>query len=454
MIRFEPDGPTRPASVGIGLTRWLALRQDYLGTIARLRRDGGDVVHSRIAGEHYWDLLSPSSVREALVEHADVLTRWERAVDVFSQLFGEAVLTTEGAAWKRHRQALRPALKSSAVERHAALIRDVADAELDEALPAGLTDAVVDVDRLLSRTTLNVILRLLFGEGASPGEADEALRAARTLGAIAFREMFWPTTLPDWLPLPGKAAKREALATLRVLIGARLDGGRPGYGGPLLGRASRGHERDEADALDGCERFDLGMTLLQAGHETTAAALTWWVYLLARHPAFLHTVVDEIDRELGGARPTAKNVGSLRLLSASLKEAMRLYPPIAVLMSRRTVAPLRLGDRLVPAGSILRFSVWELHRDPESHDEPERFRPERFLPGRSAPPRGAYVPFGVGPRICVGQHLALLQMRLVGATFLQKFRLGTNPHPPICEPEMQIVLRPKQALTLRLIRRP
>lgn len=156
------------------------------------------------------------------------------------------------------------------------------------------------------------------------------------------------------------------------------------------------------------EVFDQCLVSFQAGHETTATALTWWSALLLAHPAAARRARAEVDAVLGGAPPGPGDMHRLPWLQATLKEALRLYPPTTALMTRRCTAPLRPGGHTLPARTMLRVTVWAIHRDPRWFPAPDTFRPERFLPDAPPPPRGAYLPFGLGPRACIGQHFAQL----------------------------------------------
>jgi cytochrome P450 len=161
----------------------------------------------------------------------------------------------------------------------------------------------------------------------------------------------------------------------------------------------------------------------------------------------------EVDALLAGRAPTADDAGALPFLSATLKEAMRLYPPVAGLLTRRLTRDITLGGVRLPARTLVRVTPWLLHRDPKAWpDAPLAFKPERFLAGAAEIPRGAYIPFGLGPRVCLGQHFAVLEMTLIAALLLQRFELApVGPEAP--RPRMAVTLRPDGGLTLRLKRR-
>ncbi|MBN8504294.1 MAG: cytochrome P450 [Burkholderiales bacterium] len=424
-------------------TRWWGLpllremARDYLGQAEGLRRTHGTLVRTQVVRERMLDVYDPALLRELLVEHHEALVRWERGPEVFAEVMGQSVLVAEGAGWQRLRRVLMPAFSSRRVPSYAGLMGEAAEAHLRSA--AG----VQDVGLLFSRITMDVMLRALFGQALGRDGAQVAADV-QTLSEAGFREMFWPVTLPDWLPLPGKAAKRSALKRLRGLI-------RDGLANPSAGSLAAGLRQarsDHGESLSETELRDQCMVSFQAGHETSATALLWWSALLANHPAEQRCLREEVDGTLQGRAPSGQD--PLPRLDASLKEAMRLYPPVAALLTRRLLRPIQLQGLALPAGLLLRFTLHTLHHDPSLWDEPERFRPQRFLPGAAPPPRGAYLPFGVGPRVCLGQHFAMQEMQLVAAQLLQRFALHplSGDAPPV--PRLRVTLRPLAPLRLEL----
>lgn len=455
-VRGPVPRPPGPPSPWFGFPLLRALQRDYLGFVRHLHRTHGDITCMRLVHEHAYDLFSPELVREALVDHADHLVRWERGVEVFAEVFGASVLTTEGAVWQRQRRMLQPAFTPKRVAGYAALMREAAAGALDAAVPAGQPSALVEMDALFSRLAMDVILRTLFSHAASAEDARAAISATRVLSESAMREMFWPVTLPDHWPLPGKGAKRRALRDLKGLVGRHIRArrARPDAeaGDDLLSRLLALRDEPTGEALSEAEVFDQCMVSFQAGHETTATALLWWSRLMAEHPEAARRAHDEVDRTLQGRPPGPEDLPALAWLGASLKEAMRLYPPTAALMTRRTTQDITLGGWAIPKGSLLRITLTELHLDARAFPEPQAFRPERFLPDAPPPPRGAWMPFGAGPRVCIGQHFAMLEMTLVAAMLLQRYRLALPAEAKPCEPVLNVTLRPRGGLQLWLHR--
>ena len=441
---------------GLGLLRGMV--RDYLGFVGDLHRVHGDVTFMRLGKELAYDVFDPVLVRAALVAQADRLIRWERGIEVFEQAFGQSVLVTEGNTWQRQRRLLMPGFAPRRVQGYATLMTSAARGALDEAVPAGARQAEVDVVELMNRLTMDVILRTLFSQ-PERGESREAVRATQVLSHCAMREMFWPMTLPDRWPLPGKRAKRWALRTLHGLVKRHIDerlhapadlAGRD----DLLAMLLAARDDTTGQALSPAEVHDQCLVMFQAGHDTSATALSWWAWLMARHPEAQQRAREEVKALLDRREPQAADVAGLDWLAATLKEAMRLYPPVGALMSRRVVQPLRLGGWTVPAGALLRVTPAVIHRDPRWFPDPTAFRPERFAASAVPPPRGAWMPFGAGPRVCMGQHFAMLEMSLVAALMLQRYEIQAPPGASSPEPALQVTLKPKGPLHLRLTRLP
>ena len=448
--------PPGPSARWWGLPLLREMHADYLGFIARLQRDHGDVTCMRLGNERAIDVFDPAIARSVLVDQADRLVRWERGIEVFEQLFGQSVLVTEGATWQRQRRMLQPAFTPARVAGYAASMREAAQEALDGLLPTGAAEGLVDMDDLFSRLAMDVILRTLFNSRVQ-ADSQDAARAVQVLSACAIQEMFWPVTLPDWLPLPGKAAKRRSLRTLRELVGrhVRERAASPAATtrGDLLDMLLSLRDENSGEPLTDQEVFDQCMVAFQAGHETSATALLWWSRLLAEHPDEAARVQQEVDAVLGERDPVPKDMAALPRLTASLKEAMRLYPPIAALLTRRATQDLQVGRWTVPRGTLVRVTPWVLQRDPRVFEQPEAFRPERFAPDAPPPPRGAWMPFGSGPRVCIGQHFAMLEMTLLAAMLLQRYTLELPDGAGPVRPVMQVTLRPEGDMRLLLRRR-
>lgn len=434
-----------------GESRWLglpdmrAMARDFLGFIGT-RRHYGDLSKHRVLHERAIDIFDPELARQFLIDHHDAMIRYERGTEVFSQSSGQSVLVTEGVTWQRQRRMLHAAFTPRAVSGYAGLMVDATRQTLDR-IRAGLTD----MDALFTGLTMDVILRTLFSASAAQ-DSQAAAEAMQTLTHLGLREMFWPFSPPAWLPTEHNRRKRAALRTLDDLITRHIEMRRqspaPNANDVLAMLLAL---RDEADgaALHPTEVRDQCAVTFQAGHETTASALLWWSAMMAAYPHAQQRARDEVTAVLAGRTPTADATAQLPWLTATLKETLRLYPSIPLLMTRRTTADIEFAGYRVPRRTLVRIAPWYLQRDERHFDAPEEFRPERFLPGAAPIPRGAWMPFGVGPRVCLGQHFAMLEMTIIAAMLLQRFVLSID-RPVSLNPVFHISLRPEGGLRLML----
>ncbi len=443
-----PPGP--PA----GVTGWGLLRRmsrDLLGTLDGWRREYGGLVHLRIWPEHQVVVTEPELVRELLVQHHDALIRWERAIHVFAQIHGHSVLTSEGAPWRVKRQALQPAFAPREVQ---AFVPDIAEAAAGAFARWRGGENDWPVENGFTSLGMDVILRMLFSS-AIDADARLAERAVHDVIVAGNGEMYWPATSPDWVPW--KRAKREGKRVLRELIGrhveARLAAPRERWPEDLLARLLALH-LDDPHAWPLQAVRDECMTTFLAGHETAAATLTWWAWCMADNPAAQAAAQAEVDGVLQGRVPTAQDLTALPHVTRSLQETLRLYPAAPLLLTRRSTRPITLGGWQLPARTMFSVPLQLMHHDPRWFPEPLAFRPERFAGDAPAIPRGAWMPLGTGPRVCLGQHLAMTEMTVIAAMFLQRFTAAVPAGMAPPRPAFAITQRPATPLRLHLTARP
>lgn len=448
----HPPG-TWPPGPPSGLTGWRFLRamsRDLLGALSAWRDEYGGMVHLRIWPEHQIVVTDPERVRELLVDHHDALVRWERAIEVFAQVHGHSTLTTEGAAWRTKRHALQPAFTPRAVQAFLPAMAHAADAAFAQ-WPR--SDAAWAIESAFTSLGMDVIVRMMFSSGIV-ADARDAERAVHDVAVAGNAEMYWPRSWPDWMPW--KARKRRALATLDRLIDghvqARMALPQADWPQDLLTRLLALHVGDPVTWPLKAVRDECMSTFL-AGHETTAAALTWWSWCMAANPSVQAAARAEVDAVLQGRLPAAADLPALDYLGRTLQETLRLYPAAPILITRRSVRPITLGGWQLPARTMFGIPLHLMHHDARWFPEPDAFRPERFAPGAPAIPRGAFMPFGTGPRVCLGQHLALAEMTLLAAMFLQRYMVEAPAGMAPPKPVFNITLRPETPLTLRITAR-
>jgi cytochrome P450 len=408
------------------------------------------MIHLRIWPEHQIVVTDPTLVRELLVTHHEALHRWERGMQVMSQVHGNSVLIAEGEPWRLKRHALQPSFTPKSVQTLVPVVTQAAAKAFDHWSAGG---ADWPIEHGFTALGMDVIVRLMFSSEIAT-DARLAQQAVHDISIAANGEMYWPASWPDWMPW--KRTKRKAIRILKDLIGrhiaARLALAPEAWPQDLLSRLLDLHRADPANwpvkaVHDEC------MTAFLAGHETSAGTLTWWAWCMASNPSAQQAAQAEVAAVLQGRAPTAQDLPELVCLAATLQETLRLYPAAPVLLSRRSVRPITLGGWQLPARTMFMVPVQLMHHDARWFPEPLVFRPERFGADAPAIARGAFMPFGAGPRVCLGQHLALAEMTIIAAMFLQRFSVSVPEGAGAPAPVLNITLRPQKALRLKLERR-
>jgi cytochrome P450 len=314
-------------------------------------------------------------------------------------------------------------------------------------------NATLDIAREMNRLTLSIVGKTLF-------DVDVDQQAAAVGEALtAVMESFWMTLLPfaqllERLPVPTLRRARMARARLDAII-YRMIADRRASGrdhGDLLSMLLAAQDEDDGGGMTDRQVRDEAMTIFLAGHETTANALTWTWYLLSTAPDVEARLHAEVDRVLQGRLPAVGDLASLPYVERVVTESMRLYPP-AWIIGRRAIDAYHLGEYLVPPRSILVMSPYVMHRDGRFYSDPERFDPGRWTPEfRTALPKFAYFPFGGGPRQCIGESFAWMELILVVAAISQRWRLRLVPNHPVV-PQPLITLRTKHGMRMTVERR-
>ena len=366
--------------------------------------------------------------REVLVTQAAAFPKDERDIKILSRLVGLGLVTTNGEAHKRQRRLAQPAFHSKRIEAYAGTMVDYTEAMLDEWDDGQEFDAAEAMREL----TLYIVARTLFGadRAAMRATAERVGGAIHVLQAIADHEFQAPFVLPVWLPTTMNRDRRRAVSTLYEtidhLIAERRASGAADTG-DLLSMLLLSTD-ESGDAFSDGEVRDQLVTFFVAGHETTSNALTWTWALLSQHPAVEARLHDEVDAALGGRRPALADLPRLPYTLQVIKESMRLYPPAWTLNIRRAAADTTLGGHAIRRGDLIWIAPFAMHRRPAYFPDPERFDPDRWTPEREkALPRYAYMPFGGGPRVCIGNGFAMMEAQLIVAAVARRFRLRLAP---------------------------
>ncbi len=446
----RPPGP-RDRFFGLGLLR--RMQRDYLGFFHGAQKTFGDTIYMRVGGQHTYSFMHPDQIREVLVDKASSFIRYKRHMAVLGEVHGQSVLITEGEAWRKQRRTLQPGFSPKRFEGYARQMTESASSVLDQ-LPAS---QALDFEHAMNMLAINVILRTMFSS-TRPTDTDGIEHAVRLLSETAYREMFQPASLPDWFPLPAKRAKRRAMKLLDELIWSHIKARRASGDGrdDLLGMLLTATDSEgDAGLMSDKQVRDELMTAFLAGHETTASGLTWAGWILASHPEVADKARQEVDEVLQGRAPDVADLARLPFLGQFIKETLRLYSPAPGVFMRSASCDVQIGEWLVPKGSLVSILSTVPQRDARWFADPDRFDPERFAPEAAKQiPRGAYFPFGTGPRVCIGNSFATMEMTLILAMLLQRY--GLQPAPGQVQPGMklQVTMRPEGGMRLVLIRRP
>jgi enediyne biosynthesis protein E7 len=430
-----------PNALLLGVDHLWRIRRDQLRFYAVMRARHGDRVRLRLGPYKSWLLFHPDDVERVLVSSAASFIRFRKLTGVIAQWNGDSLIVAEGQRWRDRRRKVQPAFRTQRVRDYAATAADHAErlcARFEREV--GRNGMTVDTDAVMARLTLDIATGTLFGaEPLANGDAVE--RAIQVLSDTAFQESTAPFVLPDWLPLPSKARKRWAMGLMdRVVSGLvrhRIVD-EPGDRGDLLSMLVEQHGGEHIPVRDDA------MSLLIAGHETSGALLSWLFLALVRHPEWRSRLVGEAvalgDRPLG-----VDDVAALPLLRAVIAEVLRLWPPAYSLFLRQATGDVALDNTVIRAGDLVQIVPFTLHRDPRWFNDPDRFDPDRFLRPPSWPGH-AYLPFGSGPRICIGQNFALVEACVVAATILRQWEPVAVPGVP--DPDPKFSLRPRGGLPM------
>jgi cytochrome P450 len=393
-------------------------------------------------------LSAPALVEQVLVTDADKMLKSPVEKRVFKASLADSILIADGAQWRWQRRALAPLFRAVDIQAYVPAMTAAADAQVARwrQTPSSRTRAI-DEDML--RVTYDVILTTML-VGGRPAEAEAILKASGDfLARVSWEIAFALLRLPSWLPHPATWQMRRAAAQLRGAVAAIVARRRAQGGAPtdLLGRLLAAKHPDTGASMPDALVVSNLLTLLEAGHETTAKALTWTLYLLARAPDWQNRIHEEIRSVAGDGPIDAASIERLVVTQRVLKEAMRLYPPAPVI-ARQSTEALVIGGRPVPAGSQIVIPIFAIHRHRKLWDDPDRFDPDRFLHSAEAGrPRMQYMPFGGGPRVCIGAAFAMIEATALLATFVRAARFDWDgQHLP--EPVSRVTLKPAGGMPL------
>ena len=443
----EPPGPSGLPLFG-NSTQYA---RDPFSFITACAEAYGDVSNFQLGPIDTYMVTNPADIERVLVTDASKYRKPKFQDDAIGDLLGDGLLMSEGQTWRKQRELAQPAFLMSRLSGLSELMVDYTEEMLE-----GWSDGdVVGVELDMARLTVKIIVEAMFGATIDEERVRVVQENLEPLGS-RFEPNPFRFAIPDWAPTRENREYKQALSTIEDVVWdliAEREGTEYGEGdeGPMDLLSVLLRARDEGEQTDENLRDEM-VTMLLAGHDTTALTLTYTWYLLSQHPEVEARMHAELDELLGGERPTFADVREMEYTEAVLNEAMRLYPPVYTIF-REPQVDVRLGGYRIPAGSAVMLSQWAVHRSPRYWDAPLEFDPDRWLDERAEDrPRFAYFPFGGGPRFCIGKQLSMLEARLILGTVAQEYRLEYEGESPI-DLRGSLTMHPQEPMSMRVVER-
>jgi cytochrome P450 len=414
---------------------------DSLGFITRCRKFG-DVVRSRFLYVHAYFLYNADDIEALLTTKAKSFRKaGSLRSPFFARLVGNGLVTSEGDFWRRQRRLAQPAFHRQRISTYGEVMVDYAQRAIDKWRPG----EEIDISKDMTRLTLEIVVKTLFNADVSNDADHVGAMLSEVVKPFASQATLkW--ILDNRLPTPGHRRYFKAVSEIDRIVFRIISDRRASKSdeGDLLSMLLQAQD-DDGSQMNDAQLRDEVMTLFLAGHETTALALSWSWYLLATHPEAEAKFHAEIDEVLQGRVPTVDDLRKLTYTEMIAKEAMRLYPP-AYAVGREALEDTEIGGFRVPKGSQVFAFQWVTQRDERYFERPDKFEPERWTPERSERlPKYAYFPFGGGPRQCIGNYFAMMEVVLLLATIGQRFRFSLAPNHKV-EVLPVLSLRPKNGI--------
>jgi cytochrome P450 len=422
-------------------------RRDVLGLLMDGARTYGDVVRFRLGPRVLHLLNHPDHVHHVLQRRVANYDKRTRSTGFIRGVTGESLLTANGDYWQRQRRLIQPAFHRQHIAGFLRPMAEATQAMLDRWSRRDPSAGPLDVAAEMSRLTYLIVGRTLFSADVGP-DADIINSAMQVVLPHTFDRLGRVWNWPDWVPTPANRRFRQALRQVdqtvyRLIAEHRHVLAQTGTPPPdLLGLLLQVRDESTGDGLSDSQLRNETTTFLLAGHETTANALTWTFHLLGQHPKIARQVREEACSVLAGRAPTLDDLPRLALTRRVVLESMRLFPPIWII-ERRVVADDEVDGFRLPAGSSVVISPYALHRHPGFWHRPEDFDPARF----EQPPPEVYIPFGAGPRFCIGREFALMEAQVATAMVAQAVELHPVAGHPV-EPWPGITLRTRHGLLM------
>jgi cytochrome P450 len=438
---FELNGPEGNSIVG----NLADLGRDPLGFLTRCAQDFGDIVPLRLGLTSACLLTNPDYIEQVLTDRQQFIK--SPGFRVLKTLLGEGLLTNEGDSWLRQRRLAQPVFHQKKISGYGAVMVDYTQRMLESWQDGETRDIHADMMRL----TLSIVMKTIFNSDVDDGEAQTVAHALDVAMNWFDSKRSQGYLVWEWFPRPENIHYRQAIAQMDETIYSIIQQRRNSKEDPgdLLSMLMNARDEEDNSQMSDKQLRDELATLMLAGHETTANALSWTWMLLSQHPEVRTKLQEELSQVLGGRSPGIADIPQLPYTERVVKESMRLYPPVSI-FGREAVSDAQIGEVTIPKGCIILISQWVMHRNPRYFDNPEAFEPDRWENDLEKKlPRGVYIPFGDGPRVCIGKGFALMEAVLLLATISQHFQIDLVPDAPIV-PQPSITLRPERGISVKI----
>ncbi|MCW5909075.1 MAG: cytochrome P450 [Chitinophagales bacterium] len=430
-----------------------AMRNNAHLEVVRLVEECGEIFTLTLPFTRIVVAAKPEYARHVLVEN-NKNYRKSLAYDMLKILLGNGLLTSEGDFWRKQRRLIQPAFSKQKLAALTAMMVNRSQMEAERIVGLAKTGEYFDVTNDMTALTLDIISEAIFSSGID-GQEDFVAKQITLLNQMATEKLNAPIRLPQNLPTPFNMKEKRVVKSLDDVIYSIINKRRKeGVSkNDLLSMLLDVRDEDTGEAMDNQQLRDEVMTIFIAGNETTANAMSWILYLLSQNPEQEALMMKEIDEKLdAGVELTFENIMQFQYVRMVIDESLRLFPP-AWMVGRRNYEDDEIGGYHIQKGTNVLMPIWYFHRSEKFWDEPLKFKPERFAPEkRNQIDRFVYFPFGGGPRLCIGNNFALLEMQIILISLYRKFRFELKPGFMV-EPEPLITLRPKYGMVMKAVER-
>lgn len=438
-----------PGAKGYLLFQLAKLQHQPIEYFGNMWREYGDLVRLPIMPGITLNLAShPDHAEHILSSHQDRYGKPDMFLKSMNLVQGQGLFSSEGEVWRRQRRLMQPAFHQKQLVKLHNVILECVESLLREwsEKPDG---EIIDIAAEMSRLTLKIVSSTLFSIDIS-GKTDKLGQSLRTALEYAYFQMNSPLALPVWIPTPRNLKFHQAKQTLDHLVLEIIQSRKnSSEQNDLLSMLLAAQDEETGSGMSDRQLQDEVITLINAGHETTATALAWTWYLIGTRPEVIAKMQDEIDTVLNGSNPSVENLPQLQYTRRVFDESSRLCP-VGFGMPRCSLEEDEIQGYFIPKGTTFIIAQYFIFRHPEFWNNPEQFDPDRFLPEKAKQrPKFAFFPFGGGQHICIGKNLALMESITILATIMQRFQIELVPHQSI-EIDPRFSLRPKYGIKVRV----